>query len=74
MRECFTYSFSLDKKISDTPSRVKSDVRGGIKIRNYSFWQKGPHRDLNPGPLPPKGRIIPLDHADRKPMFFKLLR
>ena len=24
----------------------------------------GPHRDLNPGPLPPKGRIIPLDHED----------
>ena len=25
----------------------------------------GPYRDLNSGPLPPKGRIIPLDHTDR---------
>ena len=23
---------------------------------------KGPRRDLNPGPPPPKGGIIPLDH------------
>jgi len=24
----------------------------------------GPHRGLNPGPPPPKGGIIPPDHAD----------
>jgi hypothetical protein len=26
--------------------------------------QNGPNRDLNPGPPPPKGGIIPLDHWD----------
>ena len=26
------------------------------------LFQKGPDRDLNPGPLAPKARIIPLDH------------
>ena len=29
--------------------------------------RSGPLRELNPGPLPPWGRIIPLDQVDRHP-------
>ena len=28
--------------------------------------REGPLRESNPGPLPPEGRIIPLDQADKK--------
>ena len=35
-------------------------------MRQKGFY--GPDRDLNPGPPPPKGGIIPLDHRGSLPL------
>ena len=36
------------------------------RMRQKGFY--GPDRDLNPGPPPPKGGIIPLDHRGSLPL------
>ena len=44
-------------------------------FRNDSLKKKkwGPDRDLNPGPLAPEARIIPLDHQATTGETFELL-
>ena len=38
--------------------------QGGKRNDKYRTQKGGPLRELNPGPLPPWGRIIPLDQVD----------
>ena len=60
------------------PTKRKSNNQNIIGPTYSTFWggesvdkTVGPDRDLNPGPLAPKARIIPLDHrAIRSPHFF----
>ena len=37
-----------------------------VTTRKKKTTREGPLRESNPGPLPPEGRIIPLDQADKK--------
>ena len=49
-------------------SIVKQKATIRLIIINKNL-QNGPNRDLNPGPPPPKGGIIPLDHRGSLPLF-----
>ena len=58
---CWQLSISFHSRVavSDEPvNRQKKNVKKKI-VTNKNF--SGPVRDLNPGPLAPKARIIPLD-------------
>ena len=44
--------------------RCSVDNRWASSITYVSWIRKGPFRESNPGPPPPKGGIIPLDQTD----------
>ena len=42
-------------------NKCRLEMMGVVIISNKKIKKGGPVRDLNPGPLAPKARIIPLD-------------
>ena len=51
--------------ISSMPSCLSSN-----HLVSYNCWLCGPRRESNPGPPLPERGIMPLDHADMRPLLY----